>query len=497
MKRTSVVAVVLLVLAAGVGAQEPATLTLEEAVALAMESNPDYQARLNDEAVADWQVRSAYAGLLPTASIGGGLSYQSGGQSRIGGITSGDIGLGKTPSYYFSSYNASVNLNISGSKFYRLGRQQSSRRAVLADMDAAARTLEAEVTLQYLAVLRTRDAVDLARAELERAEANMALAEARRAVESATAIEVKQAGVERGRAEVGLLRAESSLENQKTRLLQLIGLELGREVVLTSDVPIFEPTWQLESLVRTAVAAQPSLEAARASRETAEADIGIARSAYWPTFNISTGLSGYTRRVGSDRYLLDQAQQSVVSQRENCLALNQIFTRLDPPLPTQDCSEIVFTDEMRSQVLAQNDQFPFDFETEPASVSLSVSLPLFQGLSRQTQLETAHAAAEDASLRLRAEELRIRADVETAYRDLQAAYRTVQLEERNAELADDQLRLARERYRVGSASFLELMEAEALKAQADREYLLGVYSFQESLTALEAAIGQDLAIPEN
>lgn len=497
MKPTSVLVVVLLMLSSGVDAQEPVTLTLEEAVALALESNPDYRAQLNDEAVADWQVRSAYAGLLPTASIGGGLSYQSGGQARIGGFTSGDIGLGETPSYYFSSYSASVNLSLSGSKLYRLGRERASRRGVLANMDAAARTLEAEVTLQYLAVLRNRDAVDLARAELERAEANLALAEARRAVESATSIEVKQAEVERGRAEVVLLRARASLANQKTRLLQRIGLELGREVELTSDVPIFEPTWELESLIRTAVAAQPSLEAARAFRETAEADIGMARSAYWPTFNISTGLSGYTRRVGSDQYLLDQARESINSQRLNCIYTNEILSRLNPPLPTQDCSQIQLTDEMQGQILAQNDQFPFDFRTEPASVSLSVSLPLFQGLSRQTQLETAHAAAQDASLRLRAEELRIRADVETAYRDLQSAYRSVQLEGRNAELADDQLRLARERYRVGAASFLELMEAEALKARADREYLLGVYGFQESLTALEAAIGQGLAVPEN
>lgn len=497
MKRTIVLTGMLLFVAARVGAQEPATLTLEEAIALAFEANPDYQASLNDEAVADWQVRSAYAGLLPTASIGGGLSYQGGGQARIGGFTSNDIGLGRTPSYYFSSYNASVSLSISGSKFFRLGRERATRRAVLANMDVAAQQLEANVTLQYVAVLRNRDAVELAVAELERAEANLALAEARRAVQSATIIEVHQAEVERGRAEVGLLQARSALENQKTRLLQLIGVELGREVELTSDVPIFEPAWDLESLIQAAMATQPSLESARASKVSAEADIGMARSAYWPTLSISTGLSGYTRRVGSDQYLLDQAEQSVISQRESCLALNQVFTRLNPPLPTEDCSQYVFTDQIRDQVLAQNNQFPFNFETEPASVSLSVSLPIFQGLSRQSQLEAAHAAAEDATLRLQAEELRIRADVETAYRDLQSAYRSVELEERNADLAGEQLRLARERYRVGSASFLELREAEALKARADREYLLGVYTFQEALTALEAAVGQNLAIPEN
>lgn len=498
MKRTSIlVAAFLLAATAALTAQEPFTLTLDEAVALAMENNPDYQAQRNDESVADWQVRSAYADFLPSASIGGGLSYQGGGQARIGGFTSGDIGLGETPSYLYSNYNARLSLSLSGSQFYQIDRQQASRRAVLAGTEAAARTLEANVTRQYLSVLRNRDAVELARAELERAEANLRLAEARGAVESATAMEVKQAEVERGRAQVGVLRSRSTLDNERTRLLQLIGVESGREVRLTSDVPVFEPEWSLESLTRTAMATQPQLEAARASRESAEAGVGMARSAYWPTLSISTGLSGYTRKVGSDQYLIDQAQASVASQRANCQALNLIYSRLTPPIPEEDCSVYQFTDEMRGQVLASNDQFPFDFTTEPASVSLSISLPIFQGLNRQTQLETAHAAAQDASLRLRAEELRIRADVETAYRNLQSAYQAVQLEERNAELATDQLRLAQERYRVGSASFLELMEAETVKARADREYLLGVYTFQESLTALEAAVGHDLAIPEH
>ena len=492
MKRTILAAA--LVLAAPLAAQEPVTLTLEEAVSLAVENNPEYRSQLNDRAVSDWQVRSAYADLLPSASVGGGLTYQSGGQARIGGFTSGDIGLGETPSYLYSSYNARLGLNLSGSQLYRVGREKASRRAVLAGAEAAAQTLEANVTRQYLAVLRNRDAVELARAELERAEANLSLAEARRAVESATPLEVKQAEVERGRAEVAVLRAQASYDNQKTRLLELIGLELDREVRLTSDVPVFEPVWAVESLVQTAMASQPSLRAARATHESAEAGVGVARSSYWPTLSITTGLAGYTRRVNDNQYLINQAEASLESEHQFCELLSQLAgtnVDCDAQFPTE------LTDAQRSQILAQNDEFPFDFTTEPLSVSLSVSVPVFQGFSRQTQLETARAAAEDASLRLRARELQLRADVETAHRNLQTAYRAVQLEERNAELADDQLRLARERYRVGAASFLELMEAEALKARADRDYLLGVYTFQESLTALEAAVGQTLAIPEN
>ncbi len=495
MHKLMIAATVLILVGTPAMAQDaPATLTLDEAVRLAYEYNPDYRSRLNEEGVAEWGVRSAYANFLPGATVGGGLSYQQGGQARIGGFTAGDIGLGSTPDYYFSSYSVSVDLGLSGADFYQVGREKASLRSVQAGLEAAGQTLEANVTRQYLAVLRSGDAVDLARSELERAVANQSLADARFAVESATAIEAKQAAVERGRAEVGLLRAETVLHNQRVRLLELIGLELDGEVELTSDIPVFEPRWTLPSLLDMAMESQPELAAARASTRAAEAGVRMARSAYWPSLSLSTGLSGYTRRVGSDQYLLDQALNS---QRSQCTLTNQLVVALQLPVPTEDCSAIQLSDTQRSQILAENDQFPFDFVGEPLSLSLGVSLPVFQGLNRKRQLEASRAQADDARWQLRARELATRAQVETSYRDLTAAYEAVRLEERNLELARDQLRLARERYRLGAAAFLELMEAETLMARADREYLLGVYTFQEALAALQHAVGQDLAIPEN
>lgn len=486
----------MLLLASPAESQEaPSTLSLREAIELALEHSPDYRAQLNDEAVADWGVRSAYGGLLPSATASGGLSYQEGGQARIGGFTAGDIGLNQAPDYYYSSYNLSVGMGLSGADFYQVGREKASRRSLLAGLEAAGQTLEANVTRQYMATLRARDAVELARAELERAEANLRLAEARYDVQAGTIMEAKQAGVERGRAQVGLLRAEGTLHNQKVRLLQLLGVEVDADVELTTEVPVFEPQWSLPSLVDAAMASQPGLEAARATTDAADAGVGMARSAYWPSLSLSTGFSGYTRRVGSDEFLLSQARLQAADAREQCVTTNQILSRLNPPMPAQDCTVFEFTDDDSNALLAQNDQFPFQFVGEPLSVSLGLSIPIFQGLDRKHQLEGARAQAADARWQLRAQELAVRADVETAYRDLRTAFESVQLEERNLALARDQLRLAQERYRVGAAAFLELMEAETLMARADREYLLGVYAFQEALTALEQAVGQELAIP--
>jgi outer membrane protein len=475
----------------------PSRLGLADAIALAREHNPDYRARLGEESAAEWGVRSAYASFLPTATVGGGISYQAGGQVRLGNFTAGDIGLGDTPSYYFSNYSLSVQLGLDGTTFYRVGQEKANRDVVRSRIDAAEQSLRAGVTRQYLAALRMRDAVALARAELERADANLRLAEARHAVESVTLLEVRQAEVERGRAEVELLRSEAGYETERLRLLQVIGLDPTGPVELTTEVGVFEPTWDGDALVRMAMGLQPDLDVARASAAMARSEVGMARSAFWPRLMLTTGLSGYTRRVGSDRYLIDQAELQLASAARQCIEANDLLSRLNPPLPPQDCSQFAFTDEMRTRILSENRQFPWNFDREPVSMALGISVPVFQGLNRQRQLERAHAANEAANYRLRAEELRVRTDVMAALASLRAAYRAVQLEDRNRLLADDQLRLARERYRIGVASFIELMEAETMKARADRSHLLGLYTFQEALTALEAAVGQELAIPDN
>ena len=72
------------------------------------------------------------------------------------------------------------------------------------------------------------------------------------------------------------------------------------------------------------------------------------------------------------------------------------------------------------------------------------------------------------------------------------ALQTVALEESNRQLADEQLAMQRERYRVGVATFLELQDAETIKARADRDYLNAVYAFHVALSQLEAAVGRSL-----
>ncbi|HEX7117332.1 MAG TPA: TolC family protein [Longimicrobiales bacterium] len=472
--------------------QAPATLTLEEAIALARRNNPEFLIQQNDEAEADWAVREAYGALLPSASIGGSLSYDAAGEQRLGVFSSRDLGFGTTPAYLSSSYSIGVGYRLSADALFRPGQEKANRNATQARIQAAAFDLAAEVTRRYLAAVAARDGVALASQELERATENLQLARARVAVGAAIALDAKQAEVERGRAEVELLRAENLLRTETLRLVETIGLELDREIELTSRFDVFEPNWSTEALVEMALARHPQLRAQRAQEKAAEAAVRMARSQYLPTLDLSMRWRGYAQEVADDDYLIERYRNDMEARYDQCMRNNDLVTRLNPPLPIEDCSRLVADPTVEAQLLEENNVFPFDFAHQPFTATLSVSLPVFNGFTRERRVEAARVAAEDARLRVRAEELRLKTEVASAHATLQAAYRAVTLESRNRELAGEQLELARERYRVGAITFVDLTDAETRKSRADRAYLNAVYAFHEALAALETAVGQNL-----
>lgn len=467
-------------------------LSLEQAIALAERNNPAYLAARNDVDVAGWEVRSAYGDLLPSASFSSGISWQGAGEQRIGSLTLGQLGFHDQPSYYFSSYSLGLSYQLSGSTLLAPRRARATRAATEAQVDAARVELVTAVTRAYLEALRQREAVALAERQTERSRFNLRLAAGRQEVGAATPLDVRQAEVQVGRSRVALLQAEARLEAARIRLFQQIGLPPAGPVELTTTFDLVEPDWSGEEILERALAGNPLLGARRALAEAAGAEVRSARSAYLPTLSLNAGIGGFTRQASSTATQLAQARARVARQVEQCAATNELFRRLADPLPPQDCSRYAFTDEMRRQIVEANDRFPLDFTNQPPQASLSVNVPIFQGLSRQREVEAAEARREDARQDVRAQELAVEADVAVALSNVGAAYQSAALEARNRELADEQLRLARERYRVGGITFVDLVEAETVVAEADQAYVDAVYSFHEAVTDLEFVVGEPL-----
>ncbi len=474
------------------------TLTLEQAIDLARGHNPTYGQALNDEAVAVWQVREAYANLLPSASTNVSLQYQAPGTPLFGLLTSADVGISRTPAYYFSDYYIGLNYQLDGTTLFRVPRARANRKAVAAQVNAAAFTLVTDVTAQYVAALHAQEALSLATEDLARAEENWKLAVARVQVGAASPLDSLQAAVERGRAQVTELRARTLSRTERRRLMEQIGVLMDTDVELTSELAVFEPKWTESELLAAALSANPDLIAQRATASSARAAARSAKTAYLPSLRFSMGWSGFTRKSGDPAGLVSNAESSAASQMAGCEQMNAISAGLSQPLSgyPKDCSKYSFTDEQRQLLLQQNDVFPFNFSTQPLTATMTVSLPLFQGFTRQRQVEEAQATADDARLAASAQELRLRTEVGSSLEELQASYVAVGIERRNRELAREQFRRAQERYRLGAGSYLELQQAKTDVARAEQDALDAVSAFHQALTSLEALVGRRLEAGE-
>ena len=460
---------------------------------MARYNNPGFLATANREVVADWVVRESYGDLLPQVTSGLDGSYSAPGSPSFGIFDAGDLGLAVTD-YYYSGYNLQASYSLQGSSLFRVASARADRQATVAEIQAAEYSLESEVTAQYLMALRAGDEVEVSMRLLDRAEEGLELADARVEVGAAIPTDAKQAEVERGRARVALIEAEGRLRNQKLLLLELMGMQAAEDFQLVGEFELFEPDWEREDLVGRALDRHPRLQAYRAQEQARTAGMRSAWSSYLPNLNLYASWSGRARQIGDEDYLLNQARSSLASQRSSCELWNQVSGGLSQPLDgfPRDCSGFVLTPQQEARILSNNNVFPFNFRSEPFSLYLSISVPVFQGFTRQRQVAEARNAAMDARLNLRAEELRVRTAVTRAYDELLTALQVVEIEARNREVAEEQLLLAQERYRLGAASFMELLEAQSSAAAAERDYLNAKYRFHGAIWALEAEVGERL-----
>lgn len=466
----------------------PQPLTLEQAISLARQNNPDFLAQRNDIDAARWGVRSAYGNLLPTAAASQRFGYTAPGPLRFGSEV-----FGERPEYYSSSYNIGFAYDVSGARLLQPSVARAQARATQDRVAGAEANLVSQVTQQYLSVLQAAEGVAQAEREVARTGEHVRLAEARLQVGAGTSLDVKRAQVQQGQAEVRLVQARNLQATETLLLGRVIGTPLDPGVPLVSEFTLFEPRWQPEELIETSLRNNPNLQASRAAADAARTRVNAARTNYLPTLSFNLGWAGSVYQAGNLDPLVDSRVRQAQSSFAQCQEFNTIRTAVGlGAIPCQNPTEPAVLQQIRSEVQAENSGFPFTYERQPLSAGVTISLPLFTGLNRQQQIAEARVAAEDARHQVRSEQLRLRSEVHTALLNVQTAFRTAQLQARVRETAAEELRLAEERFRFGAASSIEVTDAQTRLAETEQAEIDAVYNFHKSLAALEALVGQPL-----
>lgn len=473
------------------GAQQsaPAALSLADAIALAREQNPAYRQALNNRGPAAWGVRNAYTSLLiPTVTTAAGMSYTGPGSQTF--LSSS---FSQSVSTVSSFYDLSLSWQLSGTTLSQPALAKAQQHAVDADITGAANALVTGITQQYLTVLQAREQAELARKTRDRNEEFLKLAEARFNVGQATLIDVRQAQVARGQAEVALLRAQTAMSVEKLRLFEQMGVTAPTEiqaVQLTDTFAVQTPAWQLPELLTLAEGQNPALKALRARERAAAWGVRAATSSFGPSVSVSAGWSGFTQQFTDVEPIIFSQQTAFQSQYSACQDDNQI--RTNAGLSANDCSVFLWGASNERALRDANSVFPFEFTRQPFQARLTISLPIFTNFSRSLRVSQARADHGDLEEAVRARGLAVQTEVSQAFLTLQTAFRTIGLQDTNRSAAREQLQLATERYRVGSGTFFELLDAQVAGLRAESDYVNAIYDYHKARAALEAAVGRSL-----
>jgi outer membrane protein len=407
-------------------------LSLREALDLGLQRNPQVLSAGYTRSAAGAGLWDAYGNFLPRISLSGQVQRVDQGTFVLFGREF------DSPKSYNTGYSWDLTHSLldSGRDLFRLKSARANVNQAIAGYDLQSLTTATQIETQYLEARRQQALVDRARFEVEQRRQQLALAQGRYDVGTVTRSDVLLARLDLNRAEVAVLQAVQRLEEARLGLRRLLGGSLPeRPLELTTDFQVFQPAYDVEDLVARALGEHPSLRESRAQQEADAAQLWMARSAYLPSL---------------------QLQYSI--QRTAADTLDFVFS---------------------------------DF-AEQSYVGVALNWQVFGGFERYNQTSQANAALQSARAEEVSRALQIEQDVRTAHSRLLTAYASHQAAVLSVELASEDLRLGEGRYRTGTGSFVDLVDARTRSALADAELISATYDFYLALVQLELATGLNL-----
>jgi len=285
---------VLLVIALGSApavASEPRPIGLDEAVGLAKRNAVQVIQARGQARTSAAGVRAAYAAFLPNVSLTAGATRQftSGGQTRIenGQV----ITLPSDPWSSNAGFGANVDLFTGGQRFFNL--RQARAIQIAAEVNETTQQYDAALTAkqQFFNVLAARESQGAAAAQLEQAAQQRKTAIARTQARVATRSDSLRAEIQYRTAQLAVTDARNALESANASLTRVVG---SREPVTAAPGDSLEhPGLALdEESLRGLAENGPAVRQAKAGLDAAKAAQRGAWTDYLPSLAASYSRTG-------------------------------------------------------------------------------------------------------------------------------------------------------------------------------------------------------------
>lgn len=247
------------------GAQD--SLTLERAVTLAYDRNPDFSAARSEIGIASGLSRQA--GAIPNPELGFEVEdTRSDRQTRAITITQ--------------------PIELGGKRGARIGVAEANRSMVDADLDSRRQGLRADVIQAFFAALRAQEGIRLAESSLSLAERSAEVANAQVTAGKVSPLEATRADMQLATVQLDLRRTQQEWDSARHMLARLLGTgapDFGDLVGSFEHLPEVPSESSLLDRVLE------SADMRRAHRQVAlsEAELGLERSQRYPDIRVSIG----------------------------------------------------------------------------------------------------------------------------------------------------------------------------------------------------------------
>lgn len=419
--------------AAKISTGQPATLSYEDAVRLAIDNNLatlEAHERRNE---ARGEMQQSRAPLLPNVS---GVAYQA-------NLTENLVALGFQPGTIpgfsttflgpFKNFDARLLLtqkvfDLSAIRSYQAGKagvHVAELEEALAREQVASRT-----GLIYLEALRADRAVVAAQANVELAHALLQLAQDQRNAGVGTGVDVTRAQTRLAEQQVGLAQAQTTSEQARLNLQRVVGLPLGSPLTLTDQLRfVEEPLPSVDTAVTQAAHDRREIQVAEEENRVSQLEVQAARAEHLPSVEVvgDYGASGIT---------------------------------------------------------------PNSFDLPTRRIALQLNVPIFNGGLTQGKVTAASSRQKQTELELANIRGQVEEDVRLSLTTLRTAAVQVHAADESVTLAQRELDMARDRFRAGVADNLEVITAQTSLANARVAQVTALAQHNAGRLNLAAALGR-------
>jgi outer membrane protein len=420
--------------------EEGEVLTVEQAVAIALEQNPQVLTARARTEILEGQIKQIKSQAFPSISVGtsalrwrdpaflNSSSFDSiPADFREGLKPSGANLFGYDLTFYQPIYTA-------GKVGTALQLARLEREGVGIDASRTEQDIRAQVVRAFYGLLLAEKQLEIVRDTVRQRERHLEMARSRFQAGVATEVDVLRSEVSLANAQPDLIRAENGIRYARSLLNTLLARPTQHPTRALGEL-LFRPVMlpPLDEIVRSAFAGRPELQRLRLNEKEAEAQKQLAAS----ESRLNVGFNG----------------QYGFSARDPANLFDPNFTRW--------------------------------------TFALTLNLPVFDGGRREGMIEEAIAQERIVRLARSETEDQIHLQAQTAVDELRRAEQTVQAAQASVREAERVLGMMEQNYRYGAATTLDVQDAQTALSLARMNHLQSLFDHTVARAQLRYVMGQD------